>query len=134
MSLVHDDSTNFYQTDHVGPDELCMADSLYSDSLSKAVLLRSKSVDQAKFPSMSIYTMLKQTVDARQNQNAIAYKSNEIWYYFTYLEYWKMCMKAAKSFIKVCRRLLIILLFLYILSNFTTFKKKFKINNFLEIL
>ncbi len=110
MSLIHsaesgtenkESESLIYYQNPVGPDQLCAADSIYSNRLDKPVLLRSKPVDSKKFPPMSLYTMFKNTVDKGPNNKAIAYKSNGVWCYFTYTEYFNICIKAAKSFIKV---------------------------------
>lgn len=84
-----------------GPDNLMPADSYFSKKLDQPVLLRSKDIDKAKYPIISIYTAFKQTVDKNPSFPALAHKIDNQWVYFTYEEYWKMCIKAAKSFIKV---------------------------------
>lgn len=87
-----------------GPDEIMPAESFYSTTLSEPVNLRLNDNEIQEYPPMSIYTMFKKTVDQNPNQDALAFKPNDKgdWAKFTYLEYWKMCNKAAKSFIKVC--------------------------------
>lgn len=84
-----------------GPDELIPCDSFYSNSLGTAVKLRSKDNDDKRYPTMSMYTMFKRTVDANPNHPALAYKSADKWCFFSYAEYWRMCLKAAKSLIKL---------------------------------
>lgn len=84
-----------------GPDVLMPANSLYSNSLNTPVKLRTKENDLQKYPPMSFYTMFKKAVDADPDHNALAYKSNGQWFYFSYLEYWKMSIKSAKSLIKL---------------------------------
>lgn len=84
-----------------GPDELVPANSFYANKLDQAVMLRSKPVDEKKYPYRSIYTMFTETRDKIPHQNALAYKHNDQWCFFTYDEYFQMCNKAAKSFIKV---------------------------------
>ena len=84
-----------------GPDELVPSNSLYSTKLDQAVMLRSKPVDQRKYPYRSVYTVFNNTRNKIPHQNAIAYKQNDSWCFFSYDEYFQMCNKAAKSFIKV---------------------------------
>ena len=84
-----------------GPDTLQPSDSYFSCKLDQPVLLRSKDVDKVKYPIYSIYTCMKTTVNKIPDHVALAYKVNNVWVHFTYDEYWKICNKAAKSFIKV---------------------------------
>ncbi len=100
-NLFEESESLVYHTNPVGPDQLCAANSIYSDKLDVPVLLRSKPVDSKKFPPMSIYTMFKRTVEAEPDKSALAYKSNGVWCYFSYKEYFNICTKAAKSLIKV---------------------------------
>lgn len=87
-----------------GPDNLCPADSYYSSRLDKPVKLRTSEADLKKYPTISIYTMFKRTVELKPNHPALAYKSNPTDAEYTlvsYGDYWKTCHNAAKSFIKV---------------------------------
>ncbi len=84
-----------------GPDELIPACSYYASSLGTPVKLRSKEQDAKKYPTMSMYSMFKHTVDANPSHPALAYKAAGRWHFFSYAEYWRMCQKAAKSFIKL---------------------------------
>lgn len=83
-----------------GPDKICPADSFYSTSLDNPVMLRQ---GPDKFKPISIYTMFKNLVDENPYHYALAYKTkidNE-WTKVTFSDYWKLCHKAAKSFIQV---------------------------------
>jgi hypothetical protein len=86
-----------------GPDKLMPAESYYSTKLDQPVKLRLGELDAKKYPPISIYTSFKKTVDMRPDHDALCYKPKPDgpWLQFSYLEYWKMCNKAAKSFIKV---------------------------------
>ena len=87
-----------------GPDKIVDAPSYTSNKLNQPVKLRLSEQDQAQYPSMSIYTMLKTVADTMPEQNALAFKATSAqtnWVYFNYSEYFKICNKAAKSFIKV---------------------------------
>ncbi len=85
-----------------GPDELMPANSFYSTQLDMPVKLRSDGTDLKKYPSMSIYSLFKQTVKQRPNHPALASKGKSSSYVFlNYNEYWGKCTMAAKSFIKV---------------------------------
>ena len=84
-----------------GPDELIPADSFYSQKLDIPVKLRSKEIDQQKYPIMSLFSAFKQTVRQKRDHLALAYKQNNAWVYLTYLEYWNKCARAARSFIRV---------------------------------
>ena len=108
MSIIHisdqDREINkslIYHLNSEGPDQLCAANSIYSHSLASPVLLRSKPVDINKFPPMSLYTIFTNTVSSMPHHNALGYKKNDLWCFITYREYFKICIKAAKSFIKV---------------------------------
>ena len=85
----------------LGPDTLMPAESFYSSRLDVPVILKSKDVDKTKYPIYSIYTVFKQTVTQRPDFPALAQKINNEWFYYSYDSYWKLCHKAAKSFIKV---------------------------------
>ena len=88
---------------NLGPDELMPANSYYSCELATPVLLKSKENDAKKYPPISIYTMFKCTVDKKPHHPALGFKPKpeDPWHFFSYLEYWKMCVIAAKSFISV---------------------------------
>jgi hypothetical protein len=88
---------------HLGPDNLYPADSFVSTDLSKGVKIRLADNNAVKYKPMSIYTMFKNTVDKNPDHEALAFKPdpNGPWCKFSYLEYWKIVNKAAKSFIKV---------------------------------
>ncbi|RNA00070.1 long-chain-fatty-acid-- ligase ACSBG2 [Brachionus plicatilis] len=83
-----------------GPDTLCPADSYFSSSLDQPVLLR-QGTD--KYKPMSIYTMFKNLIDENPFHYALAYKKNlnDDWIKITFNDYWKMCHRAAKSFIQL---------------------------------
>jgi hypothetical protein len=86
-----------------GPDKLMPAESFISNRLDQPVKLRLGEADAKKYPPISIFTAFKKTVDQRPDHDALCYKIDPEgqWLRFSYLEYWKMCHKAAKSFIKV---------------------------------
>lgn len=86
-----------------GPDQLIPTDSLTSSQLDKPVKLRFSEADVKKFPPISLYSVFKKTVDTRPDHDALVYRASakDPWLKFSYLEYWKACHKAAKSFIKL---------------------------------
>jgi hypothetical protein len=87
-----------------GPDKLMPAESHTSTKLNQPVKLRLGELDAIKYPPLSLYTAFKKTVDARPDHDALCYQAKSTadpWMRFSYLEYWKMTNKAAKSFIKV---------------------------------
>lgn len=86
-----------------GPDNLCPAESTISSKLTQPVILRLNEIDKKKFPPISIYSVFKKTVSLRPDYDALAYKkdADSPWAKFSFGEYWKMCHKAAKSFMKV---------------------------------
>ena len=93
-----------YENTLAGPDKVLDASSYTSDKLDKPVKIRYSEVDAKTYPTMSVYTMFKKTMTAFPSHNALAFKANNSqteWAYFDYSEYWKICNKAAKSFIKV---------------------------------
>lgn len=90
-----------YHVEPQGPDQLCAANSLYSSDLSAPVLLRSNLNDRTKYLPISIYTMFKKTVDSRPDHRALAYQIDGSWCFYSYKEYWNLCIKAAKSLIKL---------------------------------
>ena len=93
-----------YSPSLTGPDTILNAYSFTSSKLNQPVKLRLSEVDMEKYPPLSVYTMFKRTVEKMPHHNALAFKatnSQSQWAYFTYEEYWKICNKAAKSFIKV---------------------------------
>ena len=93
-----------------GPDKIAPADSLMSTSLTKPVKLRLSDPDSGIFPPISVYTLFRQTVAKKPDFVALAFKSNltDAWTYWTYQHYWDMCNKAAKSFIKVNKKRIVI--------------------------
>lgn len=86
-----------------GPDKIMPAESHTSTKLNQPVKLKTGELDLKHFPPLSIYSAFAKTAKARPDYPALAYKQNHEspWAYFSYSEYWKMCVKAAKSFIKV---------------------------------
>lgn len=86
-----------------GPDGLHPADSLSVSDIRKAVKLRLSDNNAIKYKPMSVYTMFKNTVDKNPDHEALAFKTSNdgVWCKFSYLEYWKIVQKAAKSLIKV---------------------------------
>jgi hypothetical protein len=87
-----------------GPDMLVETHSFISSKLNQAVRLRIGEVDAYKYVPISIYSLFKKTVEKKPDHKAICFKSSNAqkeWAYFTYEEYFKICNKAAKSFIKV---------------------------------
>ena len=87
-----------------GPDTVLHATSFTSYKLSQPVILKLGEIDAKKYPPLSVYSMFKNTVDLSPHHNALAFKTSNPqtkWAYFTYEEYWKICNRAAKSFIKV---------------------------------
>ena len=86
-----------------GPDKLMPAESFMSTRLDSPVKLKLGEIDAKKYPPLSLYTVFKKTVDSRPDHDALVYKAKPDgpWLKFSYLEYWKMCNKVAKSFIKV---------------------------------
>lgn len=87
-----------------GPDKLCPAESYFATRLDEAVSLRYTEPDLKKFPPLSVYTIFKQTVSQRPDHPALAFKKSGDDDHFTmlsYLEYWRVAHKAAKSFIKL---------------------------------
>jgi hypothetical protein len=96
-------SRNFLPVSN-GPDMLVEAHSFTSSKLNQAVRLRIGEVDWNRYVPISIYSLFKKTVDKKPEHKAICFKSSNAqreWAYFTYEEYFKICNKAAKSFIKV---------------------------------
>ena len=90
-----------YYAEPVGPDQLCAASSMYSSDLNVPVSLRSNLNDRTKYLPISIYTMFKKTVDLRPDQKALAYQVAGTWCFYSYKDYWRLCIKSAKSFIKL---------------------------------
>ena len=86
-----------------GPDMLIPADSYQTFKLDGAVKLRLDAKNEAQFTPISIYTMFKRTVDAKPNHPALAYQleSDGEWFEYSYMDYWVLCHKAARSFIKL---------------------------------
>lgn len=85
-----------------GPDELMPADDYFTDRLDGAVKLRLKESNSGeRYAPMSIYTMFRRTSEKRPDRAALCYKKGDTWLKFTYKEYFEICHKAAKSFIKV---------------------------------
>ena len=84
-----------------GPDALIDSDLFIASKLDQAVKLRVKDADYKKYPPISIYSMFENTVKINPNHPALVYKKTDSWVHLTYDGYWKMCVKAAKSFIKV---------------------------------
>ena len=87
----------------LGPDALMPADSLTISDIRRPVKLRLGETDAKQYPPISIYTIFKRVADQRPDADALAYKSDPKgpWIKLTYSEYWKICNKAAKSFIQV---------------------------------
>jgi long-chain-fatty-acid--CoA ligase ACSBG len=93
---------NLNELNKNGPDQIISSDSFYSSKLNKPVKLRSNEIDLKLFPVQSIYTLFKQTVLKQPSHPALAYKSDDKkWHFISYNEYWQLCIKAAKSFIKL---------------------------------
>jgi hypothetical protein len=84
-----------------GPDQLIPTTRIHTDTLHLPVKIDLRDGDLKKYPPMSIYTMFKRTVDKRPDHVALCFKKNNQWVRLTFLEYWKITQKAAKSFIKV---------------------------------
>jgi long-subunit acyl-CoA synthetase (AMP-forming) len=87
-----------------GPDCLFPAESFYASKLNDSVKLRTSERDLKKFPLISIYTMFKRTVELNPNHAALCFKSNATdsdYVTIKYSDYWKICHKVAKSFLKV---------------------------------
>lgn len=87
-----------------GPDKLCPAESYFATRLDEAVSLRCTEPDLKKFPPLSVYSIFKQTVSQRPDHPALAFKKSgddDNFTMLSYLEYWRVAHKAAKSFIKV---------------------------------
>ena len=86
-----------------GPDNVCPADSTMSCQLGQPVKLRLTSADEKRYPPVSVYGLFKKLVGFRPHHDALAFKNNieDDWIKFSFDEYWKMCNKAAKSFIKL---------------------------------
>jgi hypothetical protein len=95
-----------------GPDKIMPAQSYTSNKLDQPVKLKIGELDQKHYPPISIYSAFEKTVKARPDFPALAYKpkAGDPWAYFSYSEYWKICIKAAKSFIKVFKFILAIVL------------------------
>jgi hypothetical protein len=86
-----------------GPDKIISTDSEFVSKLNQACKIRLDDLDSKIVPPLSIYTMFKRTVDQKPNHDALVFKNNPNgeWIRFSMLEYWRICRKAAKSFIKV---------------------------------
>lgn len=86
-----------------GPDKIIPTDSVFVNKLNQASKIRLDELDSKIVPPLSIYTMFKRSVDQKPNHDALVFKNTPDgeWIRFSLLEYWKICRKAAKSFIKV---------------------------------
>ena len=87
-----------------GPDMVLRAHSFTSTKLDQPVKLRIGEIDEQKYVPISIYSMFKKTAETKPSHKAIGFKNSNSqieWAYFSFEEYWKICNKAAKSFIKV---------------------------------
>ena len=86
-----------------GPDEVMPAENFTTSRLDQPVKLRATEQDLQRIPPVTIYTVFKKIVDAKPNHDAMAFQMSKDapWTKISYSEYWKMCTKAAKSFIKV---------------------------------
>jgi long-chain-fatty-acid--CoA ligase ACSBG len=86
-----------------GPDSLFPATSYTATSLAEGVKLRLGDEDALRYPPLSIYTMMKQTVEKKPNHYALAFKPDikKPWVKFTYNEYWTICHKVARNFIRL---------------------------------
>ncbi len=84
-----------------GPDEIMPAKDYFSSRLDEPVKLRIKDTNSTEYKPLSVYTIFEQTVNKRPNHPALCYKQQDKWLKFTYKEYFEICRKAAKSFIKV---------------------------------
>jgi hypothetical protein len=88
----------------LGPDKVCPTECVYSCTLNEPVRLKASQDELKKDPPVSIFTFFKRTVEANPDYPALAFKLKAGDKKFTkvsYLNYWKTCLKASKSFIKV---------------------------------
>jgi hypothetical protein len=97
------DIQELIQSWNQGPDKIIPSDALFVNKLNQAYKLRIEDLDGKIVPPISIYTMFKRSVDQKPNHDALVFKNSPDggWIRFSLLEYWKICRKAAKSFIKV---------------------------------
>ena len=88
-----------------GPDKIIPTDAVFVNKLNQAYKLRTDELDGKIVPPISIYTMFKRSVEQKPNHDALVFKNTPDgeWVRFSLLEYWKICRKAAKSFLKVIR-------------------------------
>ena len=87
-----------------GPDKHIPCDNYIATRLDQPVKLRVRKEEEDMYPSMSLYSMFKKTVELKPDHEAIAFKLNpddSYWTKWTFFEYWNICEKASKSFIKV---------------------------------
>jgi hypothetical protein len=86
-------------------DTLAPYESFTTSEITKGVKLRMTDTDAKLFPPITLYTMFRKTVDERPNHPALGYKTlsdtNGTFTIMTFSEYFKMCHRVAKSFIKV---------------------------------
>jgi hypothetical protein len=114
MSVAYNDNEIWND----GPDNLHPSNSHLAIKLTDAVKLRIN--DNDYYTPLSIYSIFRNTVNEKPNHPALgekmflkkfsvfnrfkfylAYKVESRWISLSYLEYWKTCLKVAKSFIKV---------------------------------
>ena len=86
-----------------GPDHIMPIESYMSTSMNKPVKLRINDTTDRKIPPISIYSMFKSVVDARPDHPALVFQNSmdEPWETYSYMDYWILCHKAARSFIKL---------------------------------
>jgi long-chain-fatty-acid--CoA ligase ACSBG len=86
-------------------DTLAPYESFTTSDITKGVKLRMTDTDAKLFPPITIYSMFRKTVDERPNHPALGFKTlsdtNGTFTIMTFSEYFKMCHRVAKSFIKL---------------------------------
>ena len=86
-------------------DTLVQSDSFTTSDITKGVKLRMTDTDAKLFPPITIYSMFRKTVDERPNHPALGFKTisdtNGTFTIMTFSEYFKICHRVAKSFMKV---------------------------------
>ncbi len=86
-------------------DRLAPCDSFTTSDITKGVKLRMTDTDAKLYPPITIYSMFRKTVDERPNHPALGYKTisdtNGTFTIMNFSEYFKVCHRVAKSFIKV---------------------------------
>lgn len=92
-------STHESSSNRLGPDRLLPATSYTTTDSNGSVLIRSHDHPSSKYPTKSLYTMLRETAERVPDRTALAVKRDGVWIKWSYEEYFQDVQSVAKAFL-----------------------------------